>query len=520
MSTLPSYDQVPYESFAMPDTHPDYLATLGHLLGVQAAAPECCRVLELGAAAGGNLIPMAFGLPDSTFVGVELGAEQARRGQAMIAELGLRNVRLLHQDILDVDEAQAAFDYILVHGVYSWVPEPVQGRILSLCGRLLAPQGIAYVSYNALPGWRSRGMLRDMLLYRARGAATAGERLARARDLLDVLAAGFGDDPRPEAEVLRREVEYLRKARASYLYHEYLEETNAPVLFGDFLARAEGHGLRYLADTQLHTMFASTLGPAARAVLEGIEPQAEQEQAMDFLTLRPFRRTLLVRADVEPDLDIDLERLRHYRLYADLKPVEPVALGLIQSQTYASAAGGRFQVEHPLTKAALRELAAVYPNALPLAVLLEQARGEVEAGGGGHHAHETDACLAEVFSLYASQALRLTRRAATWPALVSDRPCATALARVQAAAGEGHAATARHRSLDLDALSARLLALLDGSRDHAALAADLARLIGTEPALAAGLALGPSDGSGLESVIAANLDRLLRVYAREGLLVG
>ena len=119
MSTLPSYDQVPYESFAMPDTHPDNLATLGHLLGVQGAAPECCRVLELGAAAGGNLIPMAFGLPDSTFVGVELGAEQARRGQAMIAELGLRNVRLRHQDILDVDEAQAAFDYILVHGVYS-----------------------------------------------------------------------------------------------------------------------------------------------------------------------------------------------------------------------------------------------------------------------------------------------------------------------------------------------------------------------------------------------------------------
>jgi SAM-dependent methyltransferase len=438
----------------------------------------------------------------------------------MIAELGLRNVRLLHQDILDVDEAQGAFDYILVHGVYSWVPEPVQGRILSLCGRLLAPHGIAYVSYNVLPGWRSRSMLRDMLLYRARGAATAGERLARAWDLLDVLAAGFGDDPRPEAEVLRREVEYLCKARASYLYHEYLEETNAPVLFGDFLARAEGHGLRYLADTQLHTMFASTLGAAAQAVLEGIEPQAEQEQAMDFLTLRPFRRTLLVRADVEPDLEIDLERLYGYRLYADLKPIEPMILDLVQSQTYTSAAGGGFQVDHPLTKAMLRELAADYPNASPLAALLEQARVAVAAGGGGHHATDTDACLGEVFSLFASQAIRLTGRSATWPTLVNDRPCATALARAQAAAGEGHAATARHRSLDLDALSARLLALLDGSRNHAALAAELARFIGTEPALAAAMTRSPSDGSGHEAVIAANLERLLRVYAREGLLAG
>jgi hypothetical protein len=114
------------------------------------------------------------------------------------------------------------------------------------------------------------------------------------------LAAWLAEDPRPEAEVLRREVEYLREARASYLYHEYLEDTNTPVLLGDFLARAQGHGLRYLADTQLHTMFASTLGPAARAILQGIEPQTEQEQVMDFLTLRPFRRPLVGR--VEPDL--------------------------------------------------------------------------------------------------------------------------------------------------------------------------------------------------------------------------
>lgn len=520
MPTLTSYDQIPYESFAMPDTHPDYLSTLAGLLGCPAAPAERCRVLELGAAAGGNLIPMAFALPASTFVGVELGADQARRGQAMIADLRLANIRLLHQDILDVDEAQEPFDYILVHGVYSWVPEPVQERILGLCGRLLAPHGIAYVSYNVLPGWRSRAMLRDMLLHRTRRLTSPGERLAQARALLDLLAAGFSDDPRPEAEVLRREVEYLRAARASYLYHEYLEETNAPVLFSSFLARAERHGLRYLADTQLHTMFASTLGPAAQAVLAGIEPQSEQEQAMDFLTLRPFRRTLLVRADVEPDLEIDLERLYDVGLYADLKPVEPAVLGEIRPQTYASAAGGHFQVEHPLTKAMLADLASVYPNALPLSSLQEPARRQVAAGGGGRRASETDACLGEVFSLFASQAIRVTGRAAAWPTLVSDRPCATVLARIQAASGEGHAATARHRSLGLDALSARLLTLLDGSRDQAGLLAELIRLVRAEPALEAALSGGSRDGSGLEAVIATNLERLLRVYAREGLLVG
>lgn len=502
MPTLPSYDQIPYEGHALPDTHPDTLATLGRLLGVATAPPEACRVLELGAAAGGNLIPMAVGLPGSEFLGVELGAEQARRGQALIESLGLTNVQLLHQDILDLDGNGGAFDYILVHGVWSWVPEAVREHILHLCARLLSPTGIAYVSYNVLPGWRSRSMLRDMLLYRTRGAATAGERLGQARALLDLLAAGLAEDPRPEGQVLRRELEYLRQARPSYLYHEYLEETNAPELFGDFLARAARHRLGYLADTQLHTMFASTLGPAAQAVVAGVEPQAEQEQVMDFLTLRPFRRTMLVRSEVAPDLDIDLDRLYGFGLYADLTPVGPPILDRVEAQTYGSAAGGSFQVEQPLTKALLAKLAAVYPNALPLADLL----------GDGAPATETETCLTEVFNLYASQALRLTARSATWPTTVSERPRATALARAQAAAGEGHAATARHRSLGLDALSGMLLTLLDGTRDRAALAAELVAAVIAEPELAEGLS------GDLEAAVPANLDRLLWVYAREGLL--
>lgn len=341
MHTLESYDLVPYESFAVAESHPDQLACLARLLGVAAAPPESCRVLELGAAAGGNLIPMAWGLPGSEMVGVELSREQARRGQALIAALGLGNVRLLHQDILAVDEAQAPFDYILVHGVYSWVPEAVKERILRLCGRLLAPHGIAYVSWNVLPGWHARAMMRDMLLAHCAAAAAPGQRLALARELLDLLHRGLADDPRPVATVLRTEVDYLRSARASYLYHEYLEETNAPETFHTFRERARRHGLRYLAEARLHTMFGSTLPAAARSVLDGIADQDDQEALMDCLTLRPFRQTLLVREGVEPDLEIDLDRLGAYGLYADLQPLEPPRLDRVDPQPYATPGGAR-----------------------------------------------------------------------------------------------------------------------------------------------------------------------------------
>lgn len=520
--TLASYDAVPYESFALPETHPDHLGAIGTLLGVETAPAERCRVLELGSASGGNLIPMAYHLPGSGLLGVELSAVQAAQGQALIGRLGLENCRLLHQDIraLDPDPSRGlgTFDYILVHGVYSWVPAAVQEHILRLCGGLLSPRGIAYISYNVLPGWGSRGMLRDMLLHHCAGVLCATERIARARDLLAILAAGLSGDPRPEAEVLRRELEYLDGARASYLYHEYLEEANVPETFSTFMAKAEAQGLRYLADARLHTLFPSSLSPAAQSVLERFETQSETEQYMDFLSLRPFRRSLLVRAQTVTELDLDLGRLLGFDLYGDLEPEGSPLLDRVLPQIYRRGGGTAFTLEHPVTKALLARLSAVYPNALPLPELLEGARGLVGQAGAGPLAGETSACLSELFSLFSSGGIGLCRRRAAWPASVSVRPRATALARAQAAAGEGHAATARHHALALDRLSAHLLTLLDGTRDHAALIEGLATLIAGEPGLAPSLSGPPQDPTRLRQVLAENLDRLLWIFARNGLL--
>jgi hypothetical protein len=265
-------------------------------------------------------------------------------------------------------------------------------------------------------------------------------------------------------------------------------------------------------------MFASTLAPAAQAVLERCKDQTEQEQLMDFLTLRPFRRSLLIRSGLEPDLEIDLERLRDYGLYADLIPTHGADLSRPLPQPYASTAGDDFVVEHPLTKAVLHQLAASYPNALPLAALLDAARTLVDDAGGAEYAREIDACQGELFSLYASQGLGLTLNPATWPGRVSERPRASALARARAAAGEAQVATARHRNLDLDQVSALLLTLLDGRRDRAALEAALFAAIADDPGFQETLARGLSTPAELEGQIKANCERLLRVFARNGLL--
>src|SRR5262249_45571696 len=105
-----SYDALPYDSIPFPQSHPDRLHVIGRLFGMQPASPSRCRVLEIGCASGGNLIPVAAQAPASTFVGIDLSARQIADGKAMVADLGIGNVDLRQMDLADVDESLGKFD--------------------------------------------------------------------------------------------------------------------------------------------------------------------------------------------------------------------------------------------------------------------------------------------------------------------------------------------------------------------------------------------------------------------------
>ena len=182
-----AYDEIPYESHPFAQSHPNRLFTIGTLFGMKPTPVQKCRVLELGCAAGGNLIPMADYLPESQFVGIDNSARQIQDGLAVVKTLGLENVVLKHASILDVDAAYGKFDYIVCHGVYSWVTEDVRRKILEICGTQLTPNGIAYVSYNTYPGWHMRGMIRDMMRYHAARFQAPKDRIQQARALLKFL---------------------------------------------------------------------------------------------------------------------------------------------------------------------------------------------------------------------------------------------------------------------------------------------------------------------------------------------
>lgn len=514
---MDSYDRIPYESHPFPDASPAALAALARLHGLAPPPPSRCRVLELGCAAGGHLIPLAFHHPGSEFLGLDLSHVQVEAGNRLIEALGLTNCRLEQADVADFEVAEGGFDYVIAHGLYSWVPETVRPAILALCRRALGPTGVAYLSYNTQPGWGQRGVLRDLFLWHLRDLDDPEERLRQAADLAGRLRPVVTGG-RARISPLATELERLAGRPASYLAHEYLEPHNRAFMLWEFVADARAAGLRYVADTELHAALPSAYGEAVEALLADVDDPVAVEQYLDFLSNRGFRQSLLCRDDAPPTA-LDPAHLESLWLAADLAPPRKLDLARAKPQPFSDPAGGREEVHHPLVKAALAVLHQAYPGALPCPALLDEAAGRVAAAGAAHLAGQRDAALAELFGLAAYQSIALLPEAPPAAAGVAgDHPQASALARLQTTQGWTQVATVHHRGLELDAFARELLLRLDGNRGPVELVEEMLALMGPGGPLE-GLAAGQR-ADRLRPRVRANVEALLELFRRNGLLAG
>lgn len=363
MSAGSIYDDVPYTSHAFAQSHPRRLATVAHLQGFRAAPFQGCRVLELGCAAGGNLLPMALDNPAGEFVGLDRSARSIAEGRAAAEELGIRNATLDQVDLTTWHYEGPPFDYIVAHGLYSWVAPEVQERILEICHEHLAPRGIAYVSYNTQPGWSLRGAMRDFLRFGTDPKVPAVNQMRGARELLDLLARALPPGRTPQAALVHNEVQRLVALPDDYLLHEFLAETNSPLYFRDFLEHARRHELQYLGEAEYSWMTGSDLPPdVAESLRQRSRSTEEFEQYLDFVRWQLFRQTLLCHAGPSLTRMPPPERLFSLWVAAEVK-VEGLQspLGSNEVVTFQRPKS-RMASPQPATKAALVLLAESWPK--------------------------------------------------------------------------------------------------------------------------------------------------------------
>ena len=296
------YSELGYKSMPFPYTTPATLEAYAALVGVSAPNPKTARVLELGATYGGNIISQALFNPDATFVGIELSQEQVEKGNEVIANAGLTNVSLVQSDIASIGSEIGTFDYIIAHGVYSWVDDGVKDALLRLIDEHLAEDGIAYVSYNTYPGWHTMEEVRQLMMFSNRDKAQFNhkEKVLHGKTIGSIV----GSQILKYDNLKERNSKFLGALRSVmqkdeyYVGHDHLEPNNDPVYFYQFNDHLGAHNLAYLCDADLTLSMVRSFDADIADTLDklALNDHVAQEQYLDFMLDTTFRKSIICKA--------------------------------------------------------------------------------------------------------------------------------------------------------------------------------------------------------------------------------
>jgi methyltransferase-like protein/protein-L-isoaspartate O-methyltransferase len=473
-SQVSLYDSVPYPSLAFLQTHPDRLAVMGTLHGMNPPVVGHCRVLEMGCGDGSNLIPMAYGLPGSRFVGVDLAAKPVEFAQNRISRLDLSNIQIEQLDLMEIGADFGTFDYIIAHGVYAWVPEPVQKKILEICSANLSANGVAFVSYNTGPAGNVRQALREMMQFHERrsslSSGISGNRVRSGRHFLEsVLKAS--DARTPWKALFQDELKLMFQRDEKVVYHDDLAESFSPALFGDFMERAGDCGLQFLSEAPLIELLPPELGAESIAALNEFagDDLIAQQQYLDFAKYRRFRQTLLCRDEVILRRDEMRERARGLLVASPMRASAELPDGAVEFTN--SRGHGTLATNNPVIIAVLRRLEQIWPQAERFEELISAVRDLMPEA---QQTESVDGLAESMFKLAANQLADLRTYQLPLAAGVSDKPTASLLARLMVQE-ETTVTTLLHTHINVeDELGRRFLQLLDGTRDRHALVDALA----------------------------------------------
>jgi SAM-dependent methyltransferase len=486
------YQELEYPSYLHPQLHPDRLATMAWMFGLEPADPQTCRYLELGCGTAHSLIAFANDLSGARFFGVDFSQGMIDSGRRASTELGLKNLTLTAADLLEYPEAGTGrFDYIVLHGMFSWTPDAVRDRMLEICRDHLADNGVAYISFNALPGYVLPAMWRDVALSGGRkmtAIADAEAGIARIR------ALPFGELPEARRELLQPSLDNVVQANPQQVIFDEFADINEAYRISEVCEMAAQYGLQFVTEAGIENWTARTLSPAAQQLLTDLagDPVRRMEYR-DCLRLTRFHSALFCRAGRKPATSPRGERAMQLLVSTRAYPVsaEPEIRGP-GKESFASPGGAEVALGDPFLKSILQVLHECRPRRLTVPELVRLAceRAGLEAV---ESAAERLAPL--LLAFWETGMIDLFRHMPKLAPDAGESPLASAFARICAGTGSlilpsllGCASL-----LDSDE-EARLVCALDGTKDRASLSVEF----------------------GLD---VAELDTQLRKFARMGLLL-
>ena len=457
------YDLLRYRTQPHAAAHPDRLAAIAAMHGVGPAAGGAPEVLEIGCGDGGHLLPMADAMPSGRFVGIDLSASAIAVANAQASAAGIRNARFLVADVNAVPNDLGRFDFVVAHGVYSWLPDAARDALMAALARHLAPEGVGFVSYATFPGGRLRQMVRDILQLHAGWLPGPVDQVRESRALLELLTREQDREDQGNA-ALRAELRETAARTDQAIAHDDLSPDYAPVWFHEFASHLAVHGLQFVAEAERAVSDDAGLSVATRATLAALD-SLTREQYRDLLRCRRFRQSLVCHAGIAVASQPRAESIDRLHLVAS----GPWAEQLMRLGDAAAS------VADAALTAPARRVIEVVRDAWPATVAFDEL---VQHGVGREEARGL------VVEGLAAGLVAVTSRPGRAVARPGASPRVTPLARQQAC-NDDTVVNLHHQPVRIgDQWMLALIAALDGRRDRAGLAAEVGCEIATvEPAL-------------------------------------
>lgn len=278
------------------------------------------RYAELGAGHANTSSLLAAVHPEGRFNAVDFNPSHIAGARGFAQDAGLDNLRLLEASFAEfATRSEEQYDAIILHGVWSWVSDGNRAILVDILRRKLRAGGVAFLSYNALPGKAVQMGVRKILLEHA--ATGVGDLPDRIRAALNFAGRALQSAPqRAETAGLLGEIERLKKCTPNYVAHEYLNRDWTAFYAGDVARELAGAKLSYAGPALMADELANLALPAeANALIEEADP-ASRETLRDIMMNRPFRRDLFVKGAERLSGRERMERLGAVRFALSVPP--------------------------------------------------------------------------------------------------------------------------------------------------------------------------------------------------------
>lgn len=365
MSSNP-YDQIPYHCQPIEWAAPERLALCSLLHGGPAPDLQQYRVLELGCGDGANLLPLAYYRPQAEFIGIDGAITHIETALSRLKQLDPCNLQYHHCDFQQAESRlDGKFDFIIVHGVFSWVPDAVRDGLFELCKNRLKDDGLLYLNYNTKPGWNIRGMIREYLLAHTRAQPSLAEKIQQARAAAGKMARSLSEESHPYSKLLANEFQFVCDNHDSYLAHEFLAEHNQAYWRSEFMNLAKHFGLHYVADADYNY----SSGRTSPTLYKQIETQdligTNLNDTVDLVSYRQLHTPLFSKTPVgipRPDPEV----LINLQIASCLQPIGPH-----KPHWYQHPNGYQVEAKDKSLAYALDHVLDIWPKSAPLDTILE-----------------------------------------------------------------------------------------------------------------------------------------------------